>query len=125
MISKLINFINAKSEEMYNTSVWFTTIIQAIILDANNFCYRISQLTQLTSPECLDQVKYIGQREEFLLQFVSNPREESLLQIVSGIYYHNAILQNLSVQDICFDSKDLNIYYIPDFSRGKVTFFRV
>ena len=24
-----------------------------------------------------------------------------------GIYYHNAIIQNLSEQDICFDNKDL------------------
>ena len=28
-------------------------------------------------------------------------------QIVSGNYYHNVILQNLSEQDTCFDSKDL------------------
>ena len=39
-------------------------------------------------------------------KIVSIPREESLLQIASGIYYQNAILQNLSEQDICFDSKD-------------------
>ena len=39
-------------------------------------------------------------------KIVSIPREESLLQIASGIYYQNAILQNLSERDICFDSKD-------------------
>ena len=50
---------------------------------------------------------YVRQREESLQQIVSIPREESLPQIVSGIYYHNAILQNLSEQDTCFDSKDL------------------
>ena len=83
---------------MYDASVWFYVIkIQEIagVFDANNFCYRISQLTQLKGPEHFDQMKYVEQREE------------SLPQIVSGIYYHNAILQNLSEQDICFDSKDL------------------
>ena len=29
------------------------------------------------------------------------------MEIISGIYYHNAILQNLSEQDTCFGSKDL------------------
>ena len=52
-------------------------------------------------------MKYVEQREESLQHIVSIPREESLPQIVSGIYYHNATLQNLSEQDICFDSKDL------------------
>ena len=52
-------------------------------------------------------MNYVGQREESLQQIVSIPREESLRQIVSGIYYHNAILQNLSEQDTCFNSKDL------------------
>ena len=52
-------------------------------------------------------MKYAEQREEILPQIVSIPREESLQQIVSGIYYQNAILQNLSEQDTCFDSKDL------------------
>ena len=51
--------------------------------------------------------KYAEQREESLQQIVSIPREESLLQIASGIYYQNTILQNLSEQDICLDSKDL------------------
>ena len=71
------------------------------------FLYRISQLTQLTSPGRFDQMKYVEQREESLQQIVSIPREDSLSQIVSGIYYHNVILQNLSEQDTCFDSKDL------------------
>ena len=93
---------------MYDARVWFyTTMIQAIVFDANNFCYRISQLTQLTSPERFDQMKYVEQREESLQQIVSISREESLQQIVSGIYYHKVILQNLSEQDTCFDSKDL------------------
>ena len=86
---------------------WFFTTIQAIVFDANNFCYRISQLTQLTSLERCDQMKYVEQREESLQQIVSIPREEFQTQIISGIYYHNAILQNLSEQDTCFGSKDL------------------
>ena len=49
MICKLFNLINAKFEEMYDSEVWFTTMIQAIVLDANNFCSRFSQLTQLTT----------------------------------------------------------------------------
>ena len=66
-----------------------------------------SQLTQLTSPERFDEMKYVEQREESLQQIVvSIPREESLPQIASGTYYHNAILQNLSEQDTCFDSTD-------------------
>ena len=86
---------------------WFYTTVQAIVFDASNFCYQISQLTQLTSPERFDQMNYVGQREESLQQIVSIPREESLPQIVSGNYYHNAIIQNLSEQDTCFDSKEL------------------
>ena len=99
MISKPTYLTNAKLEEMYGGAMfWFFTTIQAIVLDANNFCYRISHLTQLTSPECFVQMKYVEQREESLQQIVSNlsiPREESLPQIVSGICYHNSILQNL------------------------------
>ena len=41
------------------------------------FCYGFSQLTQLTSPERFDQMKYVGQREKSLPQIVSIPREES------------------------------------------------
>ena len=52
-------------------------------------------------------MKYIEQREESLQQIVSIPRKESLPRIVPGICYHNSILQNLSEQDTCFDSKDL------------------
>ena len=52
-------------------------------------------------------MNYVGQREESLQQNVWIPREESLTQIVSGIYYHNVILQNMSEQDICFDSNNL------------------
>ena len=55
MISKPINLINAKLEEMYDDAMfWFYATIQAIIFDAINFCYRISQLTQLTSPDRFD-----------------------------------------------------------------------
>ena len=101
MVCQLSNRINAKLEEMYNARFWFyTTIIHAIVSDANNFCHRISRLTQLTSPERFDEMKYAEQREESLQQIVSIPREESLPQIVSGIYYHSGILQNLSEQDI-------------------------
>ena len=109
MVAKLINLINAKFGEMYDARVWFyTTIIHVIVIDANNFCYRISQLTQLISPERFDEMKYAEQREESLPKNVSiPPREESLPLIASGIYYHNAILQNLSEQDKCFGSKDL------------------
>ena len=83
--------------------------IQALVFDANNFCYRISRLTPLTSPERFDQMKYVEQREESVQQIISIPRlgEESLPRIVSGICYHNSILQNLSEQETCFDSKDL------------------
>ena len=96
MVCKLSNGINAKLEEMHSARIWFyTTIIHAIVFDANNFCHRISHLTQLTSPERFDEMKYAEQREE------------SLQQIALGIYYHNAILQNLFEQDICFNSKDL------------------
>ncbi len=80
MISKLFYQINSKLEEMYNARVWFTNMLLAIVLDANNFCHQISRLTQLTSPERPDQpeIQYIGQREESLQQIVSIPREESL-----------------------------------------------
>ena len=108
MISKPTYLTNAKLEEMYGGAMlWFFTTIQAIVFDANNFCYRISPLTQLTSPVRFDQMKYVEQREESLQPFVLNPQEEFQTQIVSGLYYHNAILQNLSEQDTCFDSKDL------------------
>ena len=100
MISKPTHMINVKLEEMYGGAMfWFFTTIQVIVIDANNFCYRISQLTQLTNPERFDRMDYVWQREESLQQFVSIPREESLPQVVSGVYYHNAILQNLSEQD--------------------------
>ena len=108
MISKPIHLINIKLEEMFDSAMfWLYTTIQAIVFDATNFCYRISQLTQPTRPERFDQMNFVRQREESLQQIVSIPREESLPQIVSGIYYHNAILQNLSEQDTCFGSKDL------------------
>ena len=108
MISKPTSLTNAKLEEIYCAAMlWLFTTIQAIVFDANNFCYRISQLTQLTSPERFDEMKYAEQREESMQQIVLIPREESLPQIALGIYYQNVILQNLSEQDICFDSKDL------------------
>ena len=74
-------------------------------------------------------MKYVEQREESLQQFVFIPREESLPQNPLGIYYHNVILQNLSEQDTCFDSKDLidrerNAVYLydqPD-SKGQMSF---
>ena len=86
MISKPTSLTNARLEEMYDARVWFyTTIIQAIIFDANNSCYRISQLTQLTSPKRFDQMKYVEQREESLQQILSIPREEFQTQIVLGM----------------------------------------
>ncbi len=105
-MSKLFYRINANLEEMYNARVWFTTMLLVIVLDANNFCHQISQLIQLTSPERSVQIKYIEQREESLQQIVSIPREESLPPIISGIYYHDAIHQIFSEQDICFGMKD-------------------
>ena len=53
------------------------------------------------------RTKWIKQGQESLQQIVSFFLEESLLQIISGIYDPNAILKNLSEQDICFDSQDL------------------
>jgi hypothetical protein len=44
-MSKLFYRINANLEEMYNARVWFTTMLLVIVLDANNFCHQISQLT--------------------------------------------------------------------------------
>ena len=65
MISKPINLINAKLEEMYDGAMfWFYKPIQAIVFDANNFCYRISQLTQLTSPERFDQKRIMLSNEK-------------------------------------------------------------
>ena len=92
MISKPTSLTNAKLEEMYGGAMfWFFRTIQAIVFDANNFCYRISQLTQLTSPERFDQMKYVEQREESLQQIVSVsiPREDSLPQIVGYLLAGN------------------------------------
>ena len=83
MISKPTHMINAKLAEMYGGAMfWFFTSIQAIVFDANNFCYQIFQLTQLTSPARFDQMKYVEQREESLQKIVSIPREEFQTQIV-------------------------------------------
>jgi hypothetical protein len=49
----------------------------------------------------------IEQGEESIPHIISNSREESIQQIVSGIHDPHDILQNLSEQDLCFDSKDL------------------
>ena len=79
MISKSTYLTNTKLEEMYGGAMfWFYTTIQAIVFDANNFCYRISRRTQPLSPERFDQTKYVEQREESLQQIFSIPREESL-----------------------------------------------
>ena len=87
MISKPINLVNAKSEEMYGNSAmfWFYTPSKRSYLMQTNFCYRISQLTQLTSPKRFDQMKYVEQREESLQQILSIPREEFQTQIVLGM----------------------------------------
>jgi hypothetical protein len=53
------------------------------------------------------RTNWIKQGEESLQQIVSICREESLQQFDSSFYDPNAILKNLSEQDICFDSKDL------------------
>ncbi len=89
------------------------TVRQASVFDANNFCHHISQLTQLMSgniphPERFDQMIHIEQGEESLPPIILNLREESLQQSVSGTHGDpHDIPQNLSEQDICFDSKDL------------------
>jgi hypothetical protein len=93
--------------------VWvFMTIGQASVFDANSFSHHISQLTQLIRgniphPERFDLMIYIEQGEELLPQISSNLREEFLQQVVSGIYDTHVILQNLSEQDTCSNSKDL------------------
>jgi hypothetical protein len=115
MVCKPINQINLKLEEMYDAIVWvIMTARQAGVFDANNFCHHISQLTQLMSrniphPEGLDQMIHIQPGEESLQHIISNLREEleSLQQSVSGTHDPHDILQNLSKQDICFESKDL------------------
>ena len=95
MISKPTYLTNTKLEEMYGGAMfWFFTTVQAnrieaILFDANKFCYQISQLTQLTSPERFDQMKYVEQREESLQQIVSIPREDSLPQIVGYLLAGN------------------------------------
>ena len=98
MISKPTYLTNAKLEEMYGGAMfWFYTTIQRIPsarIWCKQFCYWISRLTQVTSPERFDQMKYVEQREESLQQIVSIPREESLQQIVLDNCCHNAILQN-------------------------------
>jgi hypothetical protein len=53
------------------------------------------------------RTNWIKQGQKSLLRIVSFFREESLPQIVSGTYDPNAILKNLSDQDICSDSKEL------------------
>ena len=77
-------------------------------------------------------MKHVEHRKGSLLQIVSIPPEESLPQIVSGMYYHNAILWNLSEQETCFDSKDLidsernavDLYDQRD-SKGQMSFISV
>jgi hypothetical protein len=113
MVCKPINQINFKLEEMNDAIVWvIMTIRQASVFDAKNFCNHISQLTQLMSgniphPERFDQMIHIEQGQESLQHIILNSREESLQQSVSGAHDPHDILQNLSEQDICFDSKDL------------------
>ncbi len=113
MVCKPIIRINFKLEEMYYAIVWvIMTARQASVFDAKNFCHHISQLTQLMSgniphPERFHQMIHIEQGEESLQHIISNLQEESMQQIVSGIHDPHDILQNLSKQDICFDSKDL------------------
>ncbi len=98
---------------MYYAIVWvYMTVRQVNVFDAKNFCHHISQLTQLISRNILhserfDHMIYIEQGEESLPHIISNLREESMQQFVSGIHDPHDILQNRSEQDICFDSKDL------------------
>ncbi len=113
MVCKPINQINFKLEEMYDAIVWvYMTVRQVNVFDSKKFCHHISQLTQLISgnvphPERFNQMIYIEQGEESLPHIISNLLEGSMQQMVSGIQDPHDILQNLSEQDICFDSKDL------------------
>ncbi len=106
MVCKPINPINFKLEELYDAIVWvIMTVGQASVFDLNNFCHHISQLTQLMSgniphPERFDQMIHIEQGEESLQHIF-------MQQIFYGTHDPHDILQNLSEQDISFDSKDL------------------
>ncbi len=57
--------------------------------------------------ECFNQMIHIEQGEESQQHIISNLREESMQQVVSGTHDPHDILQNLPEQDICFNSKDL------------------
>ncbi len=113
MVCKPIYQINFKLDGMYDAIVWvFMTVRQASVFDANNFCHHIPQLTQLMSrniphPERFNQMIHIEPGEESMQHIISKFQEESMQKIVSGIHDPHDILQNLSEQDICFDSKDL------------------
>ncbi len=74
---------------------------------ANKTDYEQKSLLQDFRMKDVLRTHWIKQGEESLQQIVLIFREESLPQIVSGIYNQNAILKNLSEQDICLDSNDL------------------
>jgi hypothetical protein len=74
---------------------------------ANKLDYEQKSLLQDLPMKDVLRTNWIKQGLEFLQQIASFFREETLQQIVSGIYDPNAILKNLSDQDICSDSKDL------------------
>ncbi len=101
---------------MYDAIVWvFMTVKQASVCDANVFVIIFliwhSWLAGIFPIQNVLIRWYIyrerKQGEESLPQSISILREESLLQIFSGIYDPHAILKNLSKQDMCLDSRDL------------------
>ena len=72
MVCKPINLINFKLEDFYDTMVWiFMTVRQASVVDANNICHHISQLTQPISwniphPERFDHMMIVVHFRHFL-----------------------------------------------------------
>jgi hypothetical protein len=128
-----INIATGAMEELYERLCWiYITVKNTLVDDHVGNTYHLSELTKISEgripyPEQFAyklhygqksllqdlrmkdvlRTKWIKQGKESLQQVVSIFREESLLQIVSGIYDPNAIVKNLSEQDICFDSKDL------------------
>ncbi len=108
--------INIAMEKIYKRLCWIYVTVNTPIYDHVGNTYHLSEVANKPDYEqksllqdlqmkdnLYARTNWIKQGEESL---VSIFREESLQQIVSGIYDRNAILKNLSEQDICFDSED-------------------
>ena len=129
-----INIATAVMVEIYKRLCWICITVNTHVHDHVGNTDHLSDITELSEGRILypeqfankpdyeqksllqdlrlkdvlyTRTNWIKQGEESLQQIVSIFREESLLQIVPGIYDPNAILKNLSEQGICFDSKDL------------------